>query len=77
MCGQRENDQLEADIGDAFSEFFGRIIENFEAVAALLTASTAPGSATALADQAGNDSGSADIAYCSPPATTGAHRAGR
>lgn len=33
MCGQRGPDQLDADIGDAFSEFFGRIIESFEAVA--------------------------------------------
>lgn len=33
MCGQRDLDQLDADIGDAFSEFFGRIIGTFEAVA--------------------------------------------
>jgi DNA-binding MarR family transcriptional regulator len=33
MCGQSDPDQLDADIGDAFSEFFGRIIEDFEAVA--------------------------------------------
>jgi DNA-binding MarR family transcriptional regulator len=33
MCGQPDPDQLDADIGDAFSEFFGRIIENFETVA--------------------------------------------
>jgi MarR family transcriptional regulator, organic hydroperoxide resistance regulator len=33
MCGRSDPDQLDADIGDAFSEFFGRIIENFEAVA--------------------------------------------
>jgi DNA-binding MarR family transcriptional regulator len=33
MCGQPDPDQLDADIGDAFSEFFGRIIADFEAVA--------------------------------------------
>jgi DNA-binding MarR family transcriptional regulator len=33
MSEQRGPDQLDADIGDAFSEFFGRIIESFEAVA--------------------------------------------
>ena len=33
MCGHQEPSQLDADIGDAFSEFFGRIIEDFEAVA--------------------------------------------
>jgi DNA-binding MarR family transcriptional regulator len=33
MCGQPDSHQLDADIGDAFSEFFGRIIEDFEAVA--------------------------------------------
>lgn len=33
MCGQPDPDQLDVDIGDAFSEFFGRIVESFEAVA--------------------------------------------
>jgi DNA-binding MarR family transcriptional regulator len=33
MCERSDPDQLDADIGDAFSEFFGRIIEDFEAVA--------------------------------------------
>jgi DNA-binding MarR family transcriptional regulator len=33
MRGQPDPDQLDADIGDAFSEFFGRIIETFEGVA--------------------------------------------
>jgi DNA-binding MarR family transcriptional regulator len=33
MCGQRDLDQLDTDIGDAFSEFFGRILGTFEAVA--------------------------------------------
>jgi len=33
MCGRSDHDQLDADIGDAFTEFFGQIIENFEAIA--------------------------------------------
>src|SRR5437763_11815856 len=33
MPGQPEHDQLDADLGDAFGEFFGQIMENFEAVA--------------------------------------------
>jgi DNA-binding MarR family transcriptional regulator len=33
MCRQPDLSQLNADIGDAFSEFFGRIIEDFETVA--------------------------------------------
>lgn len=33
MCGHPDPDQLDADIGDAFSEFFGQIMENFESVA--------------------------------------------
>jgi DNA-binding MarR family transcriptional regulator len=33
MCGCPEHDQLDADIGDAFSEFFGQVIGNFEAAA--------------------------------------------
>ena len=33
MCGCPEHDQLDADIGDAFSEFFGQVIGSFEAAA--------------------------------------------
>jgi DNA-binding MarR family transcriptional regulator len=33
MCGRRDFDQLDTDLGDAFSEFFGRILGTFEAVA--------------------------------------------
>jgi DNA-binding MarR family transcriptional regulator len=33
MCGHPEHDDLDTDIGDAFGEFFGQILENFEAVA--------------------------------------------
>jgi DNA-binding MarR family transcriptional regulator len=33
MCGYPEHDQLDADIGDAFSEFFGQVIGSFEAAA--------------------------------------------
>jgi len=33
VCGQRDHDQLDAEIGDAFSEFFGRVIETFESTA--------------------------------------------
>jgi DNA-binding MarR family transcriptional regulator len=33
VCGCPEYDQLDADIGDAFSEFFGQIVGNFEAAA--------------------------------------------
>jgi len=33
MSGYPEHDQLNADIGDAFSEFFGQIIGSFEAAA--------------------------------------------
>ncbi len=33
MCGHPDRDQLDADIGDAFSEFFGQIMESFETVA--------------------------------------------
>jgi DNA-binding MarR family transcriptional regulator len=33
MCGQPDHSDLDTDIGDAFGEFFGQIMENFEAVA--------------------------------------------
>jgi DNA-binding MarR family transcriptional regulator len=33
MCGHPDHDQLDADIGDAFSEFFGQLAETFEGVA--------------------------------------------
>ena len=37
---------------------------------------TAPDSVTVPADQAGNGSGTSDIAHGTPPATTGGHRTG-
>ena len=33
MCGFPEYDQLDTDIADAFSEFFGQVVGNFEAAA--------------------------------------------
>lgn len=33
MCEYPEHDQLDADIADAFSEFFGQVVGNFEAAA--------------------------------------------
>jgi hypothetical protein len=88
MSGHPGHDQLDTDIGDAFGEVFGQMMENFEAVArrfslppferrARATAQgSGPDGAPARAGRTATAAGSPDTVHDAPPAITGGHRAG-